>query len=51
MLIKSGMQRGAAVHLLAALLELSEASHDERWDARYRYIPRAIDSAIQKYQR
>jgi hypothetical protein len=50
-LIKSGMQRGAAVHLLAALLELSEASHDERWDARYRYIPRAIDSAIQKYQR
>jgi hypothetical protein len=48
-LIRSGMQSGAAVHLLAALLELSEASHDERWEARYRDIPRAIDSAHAKY--
>jgi hypothetical protein len=51
MLIKSGMQRGAAVHLLAALVELSEASHDERWDARYRDVPRAIDSAYAKYSK
>jgi hypothetical protein len=50
MLVKTGMQSGAAVHLLAALLELSETSHDERWDARYRYVPRAVDSAIQKYR-
>jgi hypothetical protein len=49
-LIRSGMQSGAAVHLLAALLELSEASHDERWDARYRDVPRAVDSAVQKYR-
>jgi Bifunctional DNA primase/polymerase, N-terminal len=49
-LIRSGMQSGAAVHLLAALLELSEASHDERWEARYRYVPRAVDSAVQKYR-
>ena len=50
-LIKSGMQSGAAVHLLAALLELSEASHHERWEARYRYVPRAVDSAVQKYRK
>jgi hypothetical protein len=50
-LIRSGMQSGAAVHLLAALLELSEVSHDERWEARYRDIPRAIDSAQAKYSK
>jgi hypothetical protein len=50
MLIRSGMQSGAAVNLLAALLESSEASHDARWDARYRGIGPAIDSAIQKYR-
>jgi hypothetical protein len=48
-LIRSGMDKGAAVHLLAALLELSEASHDERWDARYRDVPRAVDSAVRKW--
>jgi hypothetical protein len=51
MLARSGMDKRAAVHLLAALLELSEASHDERWDARYRDIPRAIDSAYAKYSK
>jgi Bifunctional DNA primase/polymerase, N-terminal len=50
-LIRSGMASGAAVHLLGALLELSETSHDERWEARYRYVPRAVDSAVQKYKR
>jgi hypothetical protein len=50
MLVKTGMQSGAAVHLLAALLELSETSHDARWEARYRYLPRAVDSAIEKYR-
>jgi hypothetical protein len=50
-LIRSGMQSGAAIHLLAALVELSDTSHDERWEARYRYIPRAVDSAVQKYRR
>jgi hypothetical protein len=48
-LIRSGMQSGAAVHLLAALLELSETSHDARWEARYREVPRAVDSAVQKW--
>ena len=49
-LIRSGMDKGAAVHLLAALLELSEASHDERWEARYRDMPRAVDTAVKKYR-
>jgi Bifunctional DNA primase/polymerase, N-terminal len=50
-LIKSGMHRGVAVHLLQALVELSDASHDERWEARFRDIPRAIDTARQKYSK
>jgi hypothetical protein len=50
MLVKTGMQSGAAVHLLAALLELSETSHDARWEARYREVPRAVDSAVEKYR-
>ena len=49
-LIRSGMDKGAAVHLLAALLELSEASHDARWEARYRGIGPAVDSAVRKYR-
>jgi hypothetical protein len=50
MLIRSGMDKGATIHLLGALVELSEISHDERWEARYRDIPRAVDSAVQKYR-
>jgi Bifunctional DNA primase/polymerase, N-terminal len=49
-LIRSGMDKGAAIHLLAALLELSETSHDARWEARYREVPRAVDSAVEKYR-
>jgi Bifunctional DNA primase/polymerase, N-terminal len=48
-LIKSGMHRGAAVHLLQALVELSDASHGERWESRYRDVPRSIDTAVKKY--
>jgi hypothetical protein len=48
-LIRSGMNSGAAVHLLAALLEMSEASHDARWEARYREVPRAVDTAVRKW--
>jgi hypothetical protein len=50
MLVASGMTAGAATHLLAALVELSEVPHDARWDARYRDVPRAIDSAVQKFR-
>jgi Bifunctional DNA primase/polymerase, N-terminal len=51
MLIRSGMQRGAVVHLLAALVEMSETSHDQRWESRFRDIPRAIDSAYAKFSK
>jgi hypothetical protein len=50
MLIGAGMQPGAAVHLIEALLELADIPHDARWDARYRDVPRAIDSAVQKFR-
>jgi hypothetical protein len=50
MLVASGMSSGAATHLLAALVELSEVPHDARWNARYRDLPRAIDSAVQKFR-
>jgi hypothetical protein len=45
MLIASGMNSGAATHLLQSLVELSEVPHDQRWESRFRDIPRAIDSA------
>jgi hypothetical protein len=50
MLVASGMSSGAATHLLAALVELSEVPHDARWDARYRDVSRAIDSAMLKFR-
>jgi hypothetical protein len=45
------MGSGAATHLLQAWVELSDAPHDARWEARYREIPRAIDSAVKKFGR
>ena len=44
-LMASGMNSGAATHLLQSLVELSEVPHDQRWESRFRDIPRAIDSA------
>jgi hypothetical protein len=48
-LIASGMSAGAAVNQLRALMEGSTAPHDERWQHRYDDIPRAVDSAVEKY--
>jgi hypothetical protein len=45
MLVASGMNSGAATHLLQSLVELSDSPHDQRWESRLRDIPRAIDSA------
>jgi uncharacterized protein YoaH (UPF0181 family) len=50
MLVASGMNSGAAVHLIAALLEQADIPHDQRWESRYRDIPRAIDSANRKFR-
>jgi hypothetical protein len=50
-LIAGGLNAGATTHLLGALVELSETSHDQRWETRYRSVPRLVDSAVQKYRR
>jgi hypothetical protein len=50
MLIGAGMEKGAAVHLLYALGERVEP-YDARVETRLRDIPRAIDTAVQKYRR
>src|SRR5215831_16870209 len=50
MLVASGMKSGAAVHLIAALLEQADIPHDQRWESRYRDIPRAIDTAYRKFR-
>jgi bifunctional DNA primase/polymerase-like protein len=47
-LIASGMGDGAVVNFLRALMETSNAPRDERWQARYDDIPRAVSSAREK---
>ena len=49
MLVLSGMNKGAACHLLHALAERIE-HYDTRVESRLRDIPRAIDSAVGKIQ-
>ena len=44
-LVMSGMSGGAAVNMLRGLMEQSEAPRNERWQARYEDIPRAVSSA------
>jgi len=44
-LVMSGMSGGAAVNMLRGLMEQSEAPRNERWQARYDDIPRAVSSA------
>jgi len=41
----SGMSGGAAVNMLRGLMEQSETPRNERWQARYEDIPRAVRSA------
>jgi hypothetical protein len=48
-LIRSGTNPGAAVNQLRALMEASTAPHDDRWQERYREIPRLVDGAAEKY--
>lgn len=47
-LIASGMGDGAVVNVLRALMDSSNAPHDERWRARYDDIPRAVATAREK---
>jgi hypothetical protein len=48
-LIACGTNSGAAINQLRALMEASNAPKDERWRARVREIPEAVDSAVAKY--
>jgi hypothetical protein len=48
-LIVSGMGVGASVNLLHAEMMTSTAAHDSRWQARYNDIPRAVDTAVEKF--
>ena len=47
-LIASGMGDGAVVNFLRALMGSSNAPRDDRWQARYDDIPRAISTAREK---
>jgi hypothetical protein len=49
-LIKSGTSGGAAVNQLRALMQASLAPHDARWQERYDDIPRAVESAEQRFR-
>lgn len=50
-LAATAMPGGAIVNLLRALMEASHAAKDERWQARYQDIPRAVSTAQQKFSR
>jgi AAA domain/Bifunctional DNA primase/polymerase, N-terminal len=49
-MIASRMAAGAAVNQLRALMKASTAPHDARWQERYDDIPRAVETAEQKYR-
>lgn len=48
-LVATGMQSGAAVNHLRALMDASQAPRDERWKARRAQIPALVSSASLKY--
>jgi hypothetical protein len=47
--VATGMHPGAAVNTIRALMANSTAPHDHRWQTRYDDIPRAVQSAVQKF--
>src|SRR5262249_50137675 len=50
-LIKSSMYAGAAVNMLRGLMESAKGDHaEDRWKARYDDIPRAVETAREKYE-
>jgi hypothetical protein len=48
-LCASGAHNGAVVNHLKALMQASDAEHDQRWKDRYKQIPALVRSAAQKY--
>ena len=49
-LVACGTRGGAAVNLLRALMEASSGPRDDRWEARYRDIPRSVATAEAKFR-
>lgn len=49
-LVATGLVQGAAVNLLRALMDDSDAPRDERWEARMKDIPNLVRSACDKYE-
>jgi hypothetical protein len=50
-MIATGTAAGAAVNMLRGFMKASSAVKDDRWQARYDDIPRAVETAEQKYRR
>ncbi len=48
-LIASGARPGAVVNMIRGMYEASLAPRDDRWQARYEDIPRAVETAYQKF--
>ena len=48
-LITNGMHRDSAEALLRGWMEAAAGPRDERWQARYDDIPRAVTTAVEKY--
>jgi hypothetical protein len=48
--VAAGMKGGAAVNMLRALMANSTGPRDERWQARYDDVPRAVASAEAKFR-
>jgi hypothetical protein len=48
-MLVAGMSDGAAVNLLRAIMDNSVGPRDERWNARYADIPRAVKTAREKF--
>jgi len=48
--VANGMNAGAAVSQLRALMQASGAQHDDRWKSRYNQIPALVRSAQEKFK-
>jgi AAA domain len=49
-MLTAGTSDGGAVNLLRAIMESAAAPRDDRWEARYADIPRAVSTAREKFQ-
>lgn len=49
-LVATGMHPGGVTNLMRGMMESSLAARDERWQARYDDIPRAVMTAVEKFR-